>query len=1242
MNSNYTKYANTKAAEAAGAVNVNSGRSAALYVDDVTFTEVKTEVALAGAPTLSVLPQKTSDTLPVEASYVTSKEPTVTPDNGTLSVGGGESGFDTVSVKTYVKLSLENYANTAAGLVFRAKGPGKVLVYGVADAASGQSWTRESINQTNAPANDLYSAGVNLAAVWGGAPLGTFTSTASESVFSLNITDYAKAMKAAGASSVTLIFVSGSNEIKEISSYDFDTKKPSVAAAGYSIPKISDNQWRSQHVYAVQNGAFTILTRNHCSWDTTKENYIENDLTVPATGNGDQNIKLLGVFDNIWKDTANIGKTYRITFKAYATLEGKLNLSMTTNGNAYNSTISTNYHWKPFPDFNTSVNLTTTEQTFTVEFTATESMFTLYDAAGKIDSSKKLGLALRFFEGFKKDDGTYKDTVITLDDLRVEEVPTKVTISLVDKTPDIAIGENNFSASPSIYRTAFNTNGGEIFQWENGELHLTPAHSTGNGNSAQNVQLKSLLDPLWKNASYVGKTVRITFRAKSTIDGTLDLGLATQGGDYNWNKFPGVSGSAALTGEWKTFTFEFAVTEAMQTTSATAPLNLRFGMYGGFKNADGTYKDVTISIDDVKAIVLNDNTPVAYTASYGSASFGVTKQIGFAWSSGDPGRYGIKGDALVMNPVYKRADGSITPDAGNGDQNIQVQKLLDGIFDHVENKGKTYRIKFLIKASETGKLQIGLSTNENSYMKGNTSNMKVASFPGTLNSYDLTTEYQTYVMEFTANAEMFPDNLMTSASSTTVSGAKPQIAFRFYAGFRDDQGYYRNVDVSLKSIEIEELPTFSETSLTKEAAVAVSGSGASDTLAVYPNPDPIEPADIKRAYLTFNTASVSDLYEAWLTLTATAAAGQTVTVYAMTDLELPDPLTYENAPLPSGSALTTFRAKLGENRIDLTEWIRANAGHKVTFLLAIEEAGSDVVFDNTTSLPTLTLGTATTDDFDPSSFRVKSNVTLYSDFGYNVYVPVIEAVKEITLDGISHALYELEKKMIDDTTYYVVPFRIAAKEGTDAHTVVVKLNKGGTLLSKSYTVSLPSYSKKLLNDQSASEEAKTVVRDMLSYIDAAMTYFGTSTEAKRAKITELIGADYDGALAVDRLPNAVKNTTGLSSACLDLGAVPSFVFYPTDKNLAQSFEFTANGAYLEKSVKTDDEGRVYLEVRTYAYGMLRTLSYTYTDAEGMTQSGSYNLAAYYAGVQSAETKTLVLHLAKYADSAIAYRNSVIH
>ena len=1244
LNDKYTNYKNTKEAEAAGKINVNRSRTAALYVDDVTFTEVKTDVALAGAPTLSVLPQNTSDTLPVEASYVTSKEPTVTPDNGTLSVGGGESGFDTVSVKTYVKLSLENYANTAAGLVFRAKGPGKVLVYGVADAASGQSWTRESINPTNAPANDLYGAGVNLAAVFGNAPLGSFTSTASESVFSLNITDYAKAMKAAGASSVTLIFVSGSNEIKEISSYDFETKKPSMGTAGYSIPQISNNAWRD-NIYKIQNGVLSILTANHCSW-ADANNHAATDPTVPAKGNGNQNIKLLGVFDSIWADKANIGKTYRITFKASATEAGKLDLSMTTNGDAYdeNGKLAdwTGYKWKPFPDFNTSVNLTTTEQIYTVEFTATESMFTLYNA-DKTVSSQKLGLALRFFEGFKNDSNEYyKDATITLDDLRVEEVPTKVTVSLVDKTPDIAIGENNFSASPSINRTGYACKNGEVWQWKDGELQLVPANNGTTGNDGQNVQLKSLLDPLWKNASYVGQTARITFRAKSTIDGTLDLGLADQGSTYVWTKFPGASGSAALTAEWKTFTFEFTVTEAMQTTSATTPLNLRFSAFGGFSNADGTYKDVTISIDDVKAVVLNDNTPVAYNATFDFKTSKTVKQPGFGYlaSVGAIGR--VENETLVLNPSRNYDGTTQEPAKGNSGQNIQIWNLLDGIFGDTANKGKTYRIKFTAKASEVGKLHVSIATDITAYMKGTTTNLVFSSFPGTVNRYDLTTEYQTYVMEFTANAEMFPDNLMSSAGGTTVSGAKPQIAFRLYEGFLKDDGYYKDVNISLKSIEIEELPTFSETSLAKEAAAAVSGSGASDTLAVYPNPEPIAPADIKRAYLTFKTASVSDLYEAWLTLTATEATGQKVTIYAMNDLTLPGALTYENAPLPTGAALTSFYAKKGENRVDISDYLRANAGHKITFVLAIEEAGSDVVFDKTTNLPTLTIGSApTTEDFDESAFRVKSNITLWSDFGYNTYVPVLDAVKEITLDGKSPALYTLEKKEIDGQSYYCVPFRIAAKDGTDTHTLEVKLHVNGELRTKTYNVSLPNYAKKLLASTGVGEEAKTLVRDMLSYVGEAMTCFGTSTAQKQETIATLIGADYNGALAAEKLPAVSQTVPGLSSARLSLGATPAFIFYPENATLADTFRFTAGSVPLTSEVKVGDDGRTYIEVTTYAYGMLRTVSYTYTDADGKTQSGSYNLAAYYAydGL-SAETKSLVLHLAKYADSANAYKNSV--
>ncbi|HBJ19084.1 MAG TPA: hypothetical protein DDY70_05035, partial [Clostridiales bacterium] len=681
----------------------------------------------------------------------------------------------------------------------------------------------------------------------------------------------------------------------------------------------------------------------------------------------------------------------------------------------------------------------------------------------------------------------------------------------------------------------------------------------------------------------------------------------------------------------------------MQTVSATTLLNLRFAMYGGFTNADGTYKDVTISIDDVRAIVLNDNAPVAYSVSYDFKTSKTMKQPGFGYLASVGAIFKIQDETLVMNPSRNYDGTSKEPAKANSGQNIQVQNLLDGIFDDTENKGKTYRIKFTAKASEAGKLHVSIATDVTAYMKGTTTNLIFSSFPGTVNRYDLTTEYQTYVMEFTAGEEMFPENLMSQTDGTTVSGAKPQLAFRLYEGFRKDDGYYENVDISVKTIEIEEVPTFTETSFAREAAAAVSGSGASDDLAVYPNPEPIEAADIKRAYLTFAPASVSDLYEAWQTLTATAAAGQTVTVYAMTDVDLPDSLTYENAPLPTGSAITTFRVKLGENRVDLTEYLRANMGHRITFVLAIEEAGSDVTFDNTTNLPTLTVGSApASDDFDEDAFRVKSNVTLWSDFGYNTYIPKVDEVKDIALDGVSHALYELGTKLIDGTEYYVLPFRIAAKNGTDAHSVEVSLAVNGELRTKVYTVSLPGYAEKLIASENVSDEAKTLVRDMLSYVGAAMTYFGTSTAEKQEKITAIIGADYDGALAEESLPAATQTVPGLSSARLYLGATPSFVFYPENASLADSFRFTAGGAPLTSEVKVGTDGRTYIEVTTYAYGMLRTVSYTYTDADGKTQSGAYNLTAYYHydGLD-AGTKTLVLHLAKYADSAVKYRDSVI-
>ena len=271
-------------------------------------------------------------------------------------------------------------------------------------------------------------------------------------------------------------------------------------------------------------------------------------------------------------------------------------------------------------------------------------------------------------------------------------------------------------------------------------------------------------------------------------------------------------------------------------------------------------------------------------------------------------------------------------------------------------------------------------------------------------------------------------------------------------------------------------------------------------------------------------------------------------------------------------------------------------------------------------------------------FRVKGNLTLTSDFRYNLYLPVCDALTAAELDGVMLSLSTLERVTIGGVEYYRLTMQIAAKEGADVFRLTVTLDDGTVSGTKTYLVSIPKYAKRILDGED--ETPKTLVRDILSYIDAAMTYFGISDAGKKASITDLIGETYNGMLGEENLPTAEETVPGLYSVRLNLGATPSFRFYPKDGVDFASFTFERSEGILSVQTITDEEGRQCIEVTTYAYAMLNSVRYTFKDGES-TQNGTFNLSAYYASKNiSQETKVLTLHLAKYAFSAAKYREDI--
>ena len=172
-----------------------------------------------------------------------------------------------------------------------------------------------------------------------------------------------------------------------------------------------------------------------------------------------------------------------------------------------------------------------------------------------------------------------------------------------------------------------------------------------------------------------------------------------------------------------------------------------------------------------------------------------------------------------------------------------------------------------------------------------------------------------------------------------------------------------------------------------------------------------------------------------------------------------------------------------------------------------------------------------------------------------------------------------------------------------------------------------------------------LVKDILSYARSAYAYAGiTAYESVAARIDQIIGEDYDGS-SVPAFAQTALDTDGLDSARLSIGSSPAFIFYPeTDDSGAPIYDpslytFTVKGYRVKAEQQTDEDGKVYFLVKTFAYAFDDTVEYT---VAGTDISGSYNLSAYYEFAKGLGDATLVKmleRLCKYAESAESYANA---
>ena len=289
-------------------------------------------------------------------------------------------------------------------------------------------------------------------------------------------------------------------------------------------------------------------------------------------------------------------------------------------------------------------------------------------------------------------------------------------------------------------------------------------------------------------------------------------------------------------------------------------------------------------------------------------------------------------------------------------------------------------------------------------------------------------------------------------------------------------------------------------------------------------------------------------------------------------------------------------------------------------------------------------------------YKIKSSVTLYSNFVYNIYVPATDAVSGVYIDGELVLLDESMITEIDGADYYRIQVSLIASKSLRDINVSVSLKSGEAVVNAKWTLNVVKYAKTVIAGNGTDVE-KALVRDMLSYAASAHTYFKTTEDVldKLAQIASILGEDYDASNKVTVPENAAKQPTDnsyLTAVEIYLGEVPSFRFYLASGYDVSDFTFTVGGRNVEViPIDTNNDGTAdCVEIVMYAYMMLDDVSFTVTDkVTDKSVTEYYNLYAYYKYVTSLtgdnadmNLVSIVERLMKYAESSNAYREYVLN
>ncbi|MBQ3016848.1 MAG: hypothetical protein IJD79_08730 [Clostridia bacterium] len=254
---------------------------------------------------------------------------------------------------------------------------------------------------------------------------------------------------------------------------------------------------------------------------------------------------------------------------------------------------------------------------------------------------------------------------------------------------------------------------------------------------------------------------------------------------------------------------------------------------------------------------------------------------------------------------------------------------------------------------------------------------------------------------------------------------------------------------------------------------------------------------------------------------------------------------------------------------------------------------------------------------------LKANLSLYSDFVINVYIPADYAQYITSVNGAALAG---ETVTIGENNYYKVTASKVAKEASDAAVFEIALAEGGYVAAKTVSISITDYASTILAGEFTDAD-KILMYNMLSFVGAASEHFEGKEDAAIAALLETYAAW--NKVSVDKSYSNALADTGLgdvfASAGIVLGDAPAFTLVPNG-NFAGTVTVTyGDGNVRNYTVNAGSVEAIKIEgMKIFNFGVNVSITAVGTVAGvEQTVSGTLNLDTY-AKYQTANAEASVV------------------